>query len=83
MAGRGDKKAQQQVHQAEQHQKKETDAQGRNQTERKAQQQPHGEQVGSAAKPQSEGASKQQRKPAGGKVPNQSEKTKSKGKGKP
>jgi len=89
-AKRGDKKAQQQVRQLEQQQKKGSDAQGRNQKndERKAQQEPHGEQVGSPAKQQSKGASKQERKqspPAGGQAPNQSEKAKakSKGKGKP
>lgn len=93
-AKRGDKKAQQQVRQLEQQQKKETRAQEPTQkatqtkAKRKAQQEPRGEQVGSPAKQQSKGASKQKRKqssPAGGKIPNQSEKAKakSKGKGKP
>ena len=91
-AKRGDRKAQQQVRQLEQQQKKETRAQEPTQkatqtkAPRKAQQQPQGEQVGSPAKQQSKGASKQERKqtsPRGGQTPNQPEKAKSKGKGKP
>ena len=93
-AKRGDKKAQQQVRQLEQQQKKETGAETPNQkaakAERKAQQKPQGEQVGSPVKQQSKGASKQERKQTslgGGQVPNAPEKAKAKvkgnGKGKP
>ena len=66
--------------------KKETRAQGSNQkTAQRDVQPPHGEQVSNPAKQQSKGATKQGRKQpaAGGHVPNQPEKAKSKGKGKP
>ena len=88
-AKRGDKKAQQQVRQLEQQQKKETGAETPNQkaakAERKAQQGPQGEQVGSPVKQQSKGASKQERKQTslgGGQVPNAPAKAKVKGNGK-
>jgi hypothetical protein len=89
-AKRDDKKAQQQVRQLEQQEKKAARAQevtekaAKAKGERKAQQQPRGERVSNPAKPESKGGSKRERKPtpAGGEqVPNAPEKEKGKPKG--
>ena len=80
-AKRGDKKAQQQVRELDEQEKKETRAQDSNQKndQRKAQERAQGEQVGNQPK-QSKGASTQERKQqTGGQLPKAPEKAKAKG----